>query len=70
MCSCYILLLNSHISSCHELRSIYLRQPSLIFFLWERFRYFIKVPELATFYLEITDFRTAKDIRGVPSRKE
>lgn len=28
----------------------------------ERFRYFIKVPELATFYSEITDFRTAKDI--------
>ncbi len=28
----------------------------------ERFRYFIKVPELANFYAEITDFRTAKDI--------
>ena len=28
----------------------------------ERFRYFIKVPELAGFYNEITDFRTAKDI--------
>ena len=28
----------------------------------ERFRYFIKVPELASFYAEITDFRTAKDI--------
>ena len=28
----------------------------------ERFRYFIKVPELAAFYAEITDFRTAKDI--------
>ena len=28
----------------------------------ERFRYFIKVPELANFYSEITDFRTAKDI--------
>ncbi|MDR2680561.1 MAG: DNA methylase, partial [Tannerella sp.] len=28
----------------------------------ERFRYFIKVPELAGFYSEITDFRTAKDI--------
>ena len=28
----------------------------------ERFRYFIKVPELAQFYNEITDFRTAKDI--------
>lgn len=28
----------------------------------ERFRYFIKVPELAAFYSEITDFRTAKGI--------
>ncbi|MDR0384895.1 MAG: DNA methylase, partial [Prevotellaceae bacterium] len=28
----------------------------------ERFRYFIKVPELASFYSAITDFRTAKDI--------
>lgn len=28
----------------------------------ERFRYFIKVPELAGFYAEITDFRTAADI--------
>lgn len=28
----------------------------------ERFRYFIKVPELAAFYSEITDLRTAKDI--------
>jgi N12 class adenine-specific DNA methylase len=28
----------------------------------ERFRYFIKVPELAGMYNEITDFRTAKDI--------
>lgn len=28
----------------------------------ERFRYFIKVPELCSFYSEITDFRTAKDI--------
>jgi hypothetical protein len=28
----------------------------------ERFRYFIKVPELAAFYSGITDFRTAKDI--------
>lgn len=28
----------------------------------ERFRYFIKVPELASFYAEITDYRTAKDI--------
>lgn len=28
----------------------------------ERFRYFIKVPELAVFYNEITDYRTAKDV--------
>lgn len=28
----------------------------------ERFRYFIKVPELANFYAECTDFKTAKDI--------
>lgn len=28
----------------------------------ERFRYFIKVPELASFYSEITDYRSAKDI--------
>jgi N12 class adenine-specific DNA methylase len=28
----------------------------------ERFRYFIKVPELAQFYAEITDYRTAIDI--------
>lgn len=28
----------------------------------ERFRFFIKVPELAAFYNENTDFRTAKDI--------
>jgi N12 class adenine-specific DNA methylase len=28
----------------------------------ERFRYFIKVPELAQFYAEITDYRTATDI--------
>ncbi|MDR2844302.1 MAG: N-6 DNA methylase, partial [Candidatus Symbiothrix sp.] len=37
----------------------------------ERFRYFIKVPELAAFYSEITDFRTAKDI-GIdrPSKNE
>lgn len=28
----------------------------------ERFRFFIKVPELAAFYSEITDYRTAKDI--------
>ncbi|WP_312078515.1 Eco57I restriction-modification methylase domain-containing protein [Chryseobacterium sp.] len=37
----------------------------------ERFRYFIKVPELAQFYSEITDYRTAKDI-GIdrPDKKE
>lgn len=37
----------------------------------ERFRYFIKVPELAQFYSEITDYRTAKDI-GIdrPSKNE
>lgn len=29
----------------------------------ERFRYFIKVPELAAFYNEITDYKTAKDIK-------
>ena len=28
----------------------------------ERFRYFIKVPELAQFYNEVTDFRTAEDV--------
>ena len=28
----------------------------------ERFRYFIKVPELAAFYAQITDYRTAKEI--------
>ncbi|WP_435868845.1 helicase-related protein [Duncaniella muris] len=28
----------------------------------ERFRYFIKVPELAAFYNEITDYRTAADV--------
>ncbi len=28
----------------------------------ERFRYFIKVPELAAFYNEITDYRTALDV--------
>ena len=28
----------------------------------ERFRYFIKVPELAMFYNEITDFKTAEDV--------
>lgn len=37
----------------------------------ERFRYFIKVPELASFYNEITDYRTAADV-GVdrPSANE
>ncbi len=37
----------------------------------ERFRYFIKVPELAAFYSEITDYRTAKDI-GIdrPEKRE
>ncbi|MFR9636233.1 MAG: N-6 DNA methylase [Rikenellaceae bacterium] len=37
----------------------------------ERFRYFIKVPELAAFYAEITDYRTAKDI-GIdrPEKRE
>lgn len=37
----------------------------------ERFRYFIKVPELAQFYSEITDYRTADDI-GIdrPDRNE
>ena len=30
----------------------------------ERFRYFIKVPELAMFYNEITDYRTAEDVGG------
>ncbi len=30
----------------------------------ERFRYFIKVPELAAFYNEITDYRTAEDVGG------
>jgi hypothetical protein len=37
----------------------------------ERFRYFIKVPELAQFYSEITDYRTAKDI-GIdrPEKRE
>ena len=28
----------------------------------ERFRYFIKVPELAKFYAEITDYKTAEDV--------
>lgn len=28
----------------------------------ERFRYFLKVPELATFYNEITDYRTGEDV--------
>ena len=35
----------------------------------ERFRYFIKVPELAAFYNEITDYRTAEDI-GVERPKK
>ena len=37
----------------------------------ERFRYFIKVPELAAFYNEITDYRTAEDV-GVdrPEKQE
>ena len=37
----------------------------------ERFRYFIKVPELASFYNEITDYRTAEDV-GVdrPNKNE
>lgn len=37
----------------------------------ERFRYFIKVPELAAFYNEITDYRTADDV-GVdrPNKNE
>ncbi len=37
----------------------------------ERFRYFIKVPELAAFYNEITDYRTAEDV-GVdrPEKRE
>jgi len=35
----------------------------------ERFRYFIKVPELAAFYSEITDFRTARDIGIVRPEK-
>ena len=37
----------------------------------ERFRYFIKVPELAAFYNEITDYRTAEAV-GVdrPEKKE
>lgn len=37
----------------------------------ERFRYFIKVPELAAFYNEITDYRTAVDV-GVdrPNKNE
>ncbi len=37
----------------------------------DRFRYFIKVPELAAFYNEITDYRTAEDV-GVdrPEKRE
>ena len=37
----------------------------------ERFRYFIKVPELALFYNEITDYKTAKHINlDKPAAKE
>ena len=36
----------------------------------ERFRYFIKVPELAMFYNEITDFKTAEDVGIVRPKKE
>lgn len=37
----------------------------------ERFRYFIKVPELAAFYNEITDYRTAEDVGVVrPDKHE
>ena len=37
----------------------------------ERFRYFIKVPELAAFYNEITDYRTAEDVGvGRPKKNE
>ncbi|MCM1337433.1 MAG: N-6 DNA methylase, partial [Candidatus Amulumruptor caecigallinarius] len=35
----------------------------------ERFRYFIKVPELAAFYNEITDYRTAESVGVVRPRK-
>lgn len=35
----------------------------------ERFRYFIKVPELAAFYNEITDYRSATDIGVIRPRK-
>ena len=35
----------------------------------ERFRFFIKVPELAAFYSEITDYRTAEDV-GVDRPKK
>lgn len=35
----------------------------------ERFRYFIKVPELAMFYNEITDYRTAEHVGVVRPRK-
>ena len=37
----------------------------------DRFRYFIKVPELAAFYNEVTDYRTAEDV-GVdrPEKRE
>ena len=35
----------------------------------ERFRYFIKVPELAAFYNEITDYRTAEEVGVVRPEK-
>ena len=36
----------------------------------ERFRYFIKVPELAQFYNEITDYKTAEDVGIVRPKKD
>ena len=36
----------------------------------ERFRYFIKVPELALFYNEITDYKTAEDVGIVRPKKD
>lgn len=36
----------------------------------ERFRYFIKVPELAMFYNEITDYKTAEDVGIVRPKKD
>ena len=36
----------------------------------ERFRYFIKVPELAMFYNEITDYKTAEDVGIVRPSKD